>query len=132
LIFLRNYNPSQYHFPVLEWVMHYSIDLRQKVMSGLKRGMSKAALAQAFGIDRKTIYNWQQRADLAPRLAKTRLRKLDSAKLQALVKATPDARLVDFATQLNVSINAIHYQFKRLGIRKKNDPIRGTQVYTKD
>ncbi|NBV54532.1 MAG: hypothetical protein EBR79_02335 [Proteobacteria bacterium] len=38
--------------------------------------MSKAKAAEVFGIDPKTIYNWEQRADLTPCLAKTRKRKL--------------------------------------------------------
>ncbi|NBV54626.1 MAG: helix-turn-helix domain-containing protein, partial [Proteobacteria bacterium] len=28
--------------------------------------MSKAKAAEVFGIDPKTIYNWEQRADLTP------------------------------------------------------------------
>lgn len=112
--------------------MHYSVDLRQKVISGLKRGMTKAELALAFGISRKTIYNWQHRTDLAPNLAHTRLRKVDPAKLKALVAAHPDLRLVDYAARMNIGRNTVHYQFKKLGITKKNDPIRGTSVYKAD
>jgi transposase len=83
-----------------------------------------------FSLDRKTIYNWLGRGDdLAPKLATTRLRKVDRTKLRSLVEATPDARLCDYARTLGVSINAVHYQFNKMNIRKKNDPVRGTKVY---
>jgi len=109
--------------------MHYNIDLRQKAISAIGRGESKTSVARMFGLDRKTIYNWLARKNLAPNLAKTRLSKVDPAKLKALVEATPDARLVDFAQTLGVSINAVHYQLKKMNMRKKNHPLRRTKVY---
>ncbi len=112
--------------------MHYNVDLRRKVIGAIGRGESKTAVARMFGLDRKTIYNWLGRGDdLAPKLATTRLRKVDATKLKALVEATPDARLCDYAKSMGVSINAVHYQFKKMGMTKKNDTVRGTKVYRK-
>jgi transposase len=113
--------------------MHYNIDLRQKVIAAVKRGHSKAEVAHMFGINRQTITNWQQRGeDLTPRLAKTRRRKLVKADALKLMAERNDARLVDYAEQLGVSHVAVWHAFKRWGIVKKNDPIRGTEVYTAD
>jgi transposase len=109
--------------------MHYSIDLRRKVITALNKGISKAELARTFGLDRKTIYNWSKRADLNPALATHRTRKVQHAKLLQAVQTQPDRRLADYARDLGVSINTIHYQFKRLGIRKKNAAVRRTKVY---
>ena len=112
--------------------MHYNVDLRQKVIAAVKRGHSKAEVARMFGINRQSIYNWMARADLVPSLATTRLRKVDPTKLKALVAAHPDLRLIDYAARMGIGRNTVHYQFKKLGITKKNDPIRGTEVYTAD
>lgn len=110
--------------------MHYNVDLRRKAISAIERGMPKADVARTFGINRQTLYNWLGRGDdLAPKLATTRLRKVDKTKLRALVEATPDARLVDFAHAMNVAPSAICYQFQKMGVLKKNDPVRGTKVY---
>ncbi|NBV54478.1 MAG: helix-turn-helix domain-containing protein, partial [Proteobacteria bacterium] len=40
------------------------MDLLRKGMNARQGGMSKAKAAEVFGIDPKTIYNWEQRADL--------------------------------------------------------------------
>jgi transposase len=110
--------------------MHYNVDLRRKAISAMERGVAKAEVARTFGINRQTLYNWLGRGDdLAPKLARTRLRKVDAAKLKALVEATPDARLIYFARHMNVAPSARCYQFKKLGITKKNDTVRGTKVY---
>ena len=118
---------------MIEWGMHYNIDLRQKVIAAIKKGHSKAEVARMFGINRQTIYNWLSRGeDLTPRLAKTRKRKLVKADALKLMAERDDARLIDYAQQLGVSHVAVWHAFKRWGIVKKNDPIRGTQVYTAD
>jgi len=109
--------------------MHYNVDLRRKAISAIEKGVAKTEVSRIFGINRQTLYNWLGRKDLAPSLAKTRLRKVDATKLKALVEETPDARLADFARAMNVAPSAICYQFQKLGITKKNDPVRGTQVY---
>jgi transposase len=113
--------------------MHYTIDLRQKVIAAIKRGHSKAEVAHMFGINRQTITNWLSRGDdLAPRLAKTRKRKLVKAEALKLMAERDDARLIDYAEKLGVSHVAVWHAFKRWGITKKNDPVRGTKVYIAD
>lgn len=101
-------------------------------MTALNQGKSKAELAKLFSLDRKTIYNWQHRTDLSPSLAKTRQSKLVKAEVLKLVHDQNDARLSDYARQLGVTHVAVWHAFKRWGITKKNDAVRGTQVYTAD
>lgn len=112
--------------------MHYSLDLRRKVISAVERGASQSEVARLFGISRKTIYNWRQREDLAPSLSAHRHRKTDVEQLKALVKSEPDLRQIDYAQRLGVSNKTISYQFKKWGIRKKKDPLRGTLSYQAD
>jgi len=109
--------------------MHYSLDLRRKVLEFVKVGHSQGEAAQVFKINRSTIYRWQQREHLAPQLAQTRQRKLVKADVLRLVKEQNDARLIDYAAQLGVSPIAIWKAFKRWGIVKKTDPLSGTLVY---
>lgn len=39
----------------------YSVDLRKKILSALKNGVTATSLSELFQIDRKTIYNWQRK-----------------------------------------------------------------------
>ena len=39
----------------------YSVDLRKKVLSAIDNGSKAVALSKLFQIDRKTIYNWQNK-----------------------------------------------------------------------
>ena len=112
--------------------MYYSVDLRRKVIEFVKEGGSQTQATGLFKISRKTIYNWIQRSDLTPRLGTTRRRKLTQQAIFQQIRAHPDARLADYAHALGVTPNAIWYQFKKLGITKKNDPLSGKSVYRAD
>ena len=109
--------------------MHYSLDLRRKVLEFVNNGGSQQAASHHFKINRSTIYRWQQRADLAPSLAKQRQRKLVKADVLKLVAQQNDARLIDYAEALGVTHQAIWHAFQRWGITKKNDPVSGKVVY---
>ena len=112
--------------------MQYSLDLRRKVIKFVTEGGKKTEAARIFNIGRDTIYRWLRMDDLTPKPNPPRLRKICSKDLLQRVKQNPDARLIDHAKALNVSVPAIHYRFKQLGIVKKNDPLRRTSMYTKD
>ena len=64
--------------------MHYPLSFRRKVLSHIEDGMSKREAARVFKISPQTLYNWLQRSDLRPSLAKTRRRKIDKDRLRAL------------------------------------------------
>ena len=112
--------------------MHYSVDLRRKVLEFVKESGSQTEASRVFNINRSTIYRWSQRENLAPSFAKTRQRKLVKANVLQLVKEQNDARLVDYAAQLGVTHQAVWVAFKRWGIIKKTDPLRGKEVYKTD
>lgn len=101
--------------------MSYSLDFRQRVVSYVKEGGSKAEASRLFGIERRTLYHWLSAKDLSPRPAKTRKRKLDKGALAAHVRDYPDWVLRERAEHFGVHINAIWSALQTLRITKKND-----------
>jgi putative transposase len=104
--------------------MTYSLDLRERAISYVKQGGSKAEAARVFGINRQTLYNWFEAKDLAPKRCGPRRRKLDKAALAAHVRAHPDAILRERAAHFGVRVNAIWVALGKLNISKKNDALR--------
>jgi transposase len=78
----------------------YSVDLRQRVLAALDRGMSRAEAVTTFAVSLATIKRWvaRQRAglSLAPGRSSGRSLALGDAELLSLLtqlEATPDATL---------------------------------------
>jgi len=112
--------------------MAYSEDLRRRVIKFVKQGGRQTEAVHLFGVDRKTIFNWlHNRTSLKANTAPRR-RKLDKAAVLAYVHQRPDARQHDCAAAFGVTHVAVHKAFRRWGIRKKNDPLQGKDVYTTD
>ena len=103
--------------------MSYSIDLRKRVVGHISGGGSKAEASRIFGVGRPTIYRWLSMADLTPRPAKTRKRKLDKDRLANHVETHPDALLRERAAEFGVTPSGMWRALKRLRISKKNDAI---------
>lgn len=110
----------------------YSDDLRKMCLSYYdKSEKPQKEVALMFGIGLKTLSNWlrdrkegftslrsEQKARHCP--------KLDDQSLRTYIGENPDAYLYEIAEHFDVSIPAVHYAFKRLGItRKKNHALRG-------
>ena len=104
--------------------MTYSLDLRERAISFVKQGGSKADAARVFGVNHQTLYNWLSAKDLRPKQCGPRRRKLDKAALAAHVQAYPDALLRERAAHFGVRVNAIWVALRQLDIRKKNDTLR--------
>ena len=104
--------------------MSYSVDLRERVVSYVRGGGSRAQAAALFQVGRTTLYRWLNAPDLYPRPAKERRRKLDKAALAAHVRDFPDALLKERAMHFGVHINAIWVALKKLKVTKKNDALR--------
>lgn len=104
--------------------MTYSLDLRERAISFVKQGGSKAEAARVFGVNRQTLYNWFGAKDLAPKGCGPRRRKIDKAALAAHVRAHPDAILRERAAHFGVHTNAIWVALRQMDIRKKNDALR--------
>jgi transposase len=105
-------------------MMSYSVDLRERVVSYVRRGGGPTEAARLFQVSRMTLHRWLGAADLRPKPAKERRRKLDKAALAAHVQEFPDALLRERATYFGVTINSIWVALKKLKITKKNDQVR--------
>ncbi len=104
--------------------MTCSIDLRERVVSFIEAGGSKAEAARCFLVSRQTVYNWLCRDDLAPKVHGMRLRKLDKEALRRHVEQYPDALLRERAAHFRVHTNAIWTALRTMGIVKKRTSLR--------
>jgi transposase len=68
----------------------YSLDLRQKIVDSVKRGVPKAETARHFGVDRATVKRYckqlDERGTLEPRKAPGRVPKLDEKATKLLLE----------------------------------------------
>src|SRR5829696_4896421 len=68
----------------------YSLDLREKIVESVKRGMPKAETARRFGVDRATVKRYckqlDERGTLEPRKAPGRMPKLDEKATKLLLE----------------------------------------------
>jgi len=68
----------------------YSLDLREKIVESVKKGVSKSETARRFGVDRATVKRYckqlDERATLEPRKAPGRAPKLDEKAMKLLLE----------------------------------------------
>jgi transposase len=68
----------------------YSLDLREKIVESVKKGVPKAETARRFGVDRATVKRYckllDERGTLEPRKAPGRVPKLDEKAKKLLVE----------------------------------------------
>jgi transposase len=68
----------------------YSLDLREKIVESVKKGVPKAETARRFGIDRATVKRYckqlDERGTLEPRKAPGRAPKLDEKATKLLLE----------------------------------------------
>lgn len=106
--------------------MHYSIDLRQRVVDFVRGGGSKAEASRRFKVSLWCVFDWLKRGDLRPQKVTRRHRKLDWEALRTHVQVYPDARLKERSEHFQVHIHAIWYALRRMKLTyKKNTQIRG-------
>jgi len=99
--------------------MTCSLDLRERVISFVRSGGSKAQAARRFSISRRTVYNWLLRDDLSPKAHGSRHRKIDKAELRAHVKTYPNMLLRERAKIFGVSVPGLSIALKKMNIVKK-------------
>jgi transposase len=67
----------------------YSLDLREKIVESVKKGVPKAETARRFGVDRATVKRYckqlDERGTLEPRKAPGRVPKLDEKATKLLL-----------------------------------------------
>ena len=110
----------------------YSMDLRERVVSSLKSGMSKSAVASLFRIDRSTVHSYSKlskEGNLEAKSSPGRPRKLSVAQEQQLVdyiKMNNDLSLEEYAAWLasehgvNIALSTVHLYCRRAGITRKS------------
>ena len=94
--------------------MHYSIDLRQRVVDFVRGGGSKAEPSRRFKVSLWCVFDWLKRGDLSPQKVTRRHRKLDWEALRVHVQAYPDACLKERFEHFQGHIHAIWYALRRM------------------
>lgn len=110
----------------------YSVDLRERVVGAVGRGVPQAVAARGFSVGRATVERWVRRVretgSVAPAVragAAPLVGPDDAAALRAQVAATPDATLAEHcaawaaARGVRLGVSAMHRTLGRLGITRK-------------
>jgi transposase len=113
----------------------YSLDLRQKIIESVKKGVPKAETARRFGVDRATVKRYckqlDERGTLEPRKAPGKEPKLDRKARKLLVEdlqqrpwATHSQRAEFLYAACGVSVSeaTICRTLKRLSNSRKKGP----------
>ena len=113
----------------------YSLDLREKIVESVKKGVSKAETARRFGVDRATVKRYCKRLDergtLEPRKAPGRAPKLDEKARKLLLEDLQErpwathsqrAQFLFAVCGVRVSEATICRTLQRLSHSRKKDP----------
>ena len=105
------------------------MDLRERVIAACDRGQPTKVVAQVFGVSpawvRRLKQHRRERGDLAPRTGGgSRGRKIDRARLAELVRAQPDATLVELRDRLGAPVApwAVCKALRELRLSYKKSP----------
>lgn len=106
--------------------MTYPLSFRERVLSYIEEGGSKASASRIFKISHDTIHRWLRCDDLTPQRKRPKQSyKLDRKRLIKLVEQQPDMMLKELAQALEVSVGAVWHSLKVLGYsRKKNGTLQ--------
>jgi len=101
--------------------MTYSLDFRHRLMEQKKKGnLTFEETSERFGVGIATLFRWQKKIEPCKTRNKPATR-VDMEKLKKDIEENPDAYLYERAEMLEVSICAVFFAIKRLGIScKKN------------
>ena len=113
----------------------YSMDLREKIVASVKKGVPKSEAARRFGVDRATVKRYckqlDERGTLEPRKAPGRASKLDEKARKQLVEdlegrpwATHSQRAEFLFAVLGVRVSeaTVCRAVRRLSRSRKKDP----------
>ncbi len=120
----------------------YSLDLREKIVESVNKGVPKSETARRFGVDRATVKRYckqlDERGTLKPRKAPGRAPKLDEKATKLLLEDLEDrpwathsqrAELLFALMGLRVSEATVCRAVGRLNRSRKKDP-KGQQKET--
>lgn len=111
----------------------YSTDLRERVVSYIDGGHSKAEASRVFQVSRPALYDWLQLREQTGSLQMRRTgkktpHKIGDQHLAECVANHPDAYLSELGETLQVSASGVWRALKRTGLsRKKNHALSGTK-----
>jgi len=103
----------------------YSKDFKLAVVSHHKEGYTQDATAIKFKVGTSTIERWTKEFDNTGSVrdvfdtSKRTFKKIDPARLKAVIKETPCLLLKDLALIFDCSSAAIHLAMKSAGITRK-------------
>jgi transposase len=113
----------------------YSLDLREKIVESVKKGVPKAETARRFGVDRATVKRYckqlDERGTLEPRKAPGKPPKLDEKAMRLLAEDLQErpwsthsqrAEFVFAMSGVRVSQATICRAVRRLNRSRKKDP----------
>jgi transposase len=120
----------------------YSLDLREKIIESVKKGVPKAETARRFGVDRATVKRYckqlDERGTLEPRKAPGRAPKLDEKAMKLLLvdlqqrpwaTHSQRAEFLYAVSGLRVSEATVCRALRRVRRSRKKDP-KGQQNET--
>jgi transposase len=112
----------------------YSLDLREKIIESVKKGVPKAETARRFGVDRATVKRYckqlEERGTLEPRKAPGKRPKLDEKAKKLLVKDLEErpwathsqrAEFLFAVCGVRVSEATVCRTLRRLSVSRKKD-----------
>ena len=114
----------------------YSLDLRERIVSAVEKGMTKVEAAKQFGVSRSSLYSYLKRSkenNLTADSPPGRPRKLSLEQEQAIasqIKENNDLSLAEHAEKIEkahgvkLAVSTLHLYCKRAGITRKKDPLR--------
>jgi transposase len=113
----------------------YSLDLREKIVESVKKGVPKAETARRFGVDRATVKRYckqlDERGTLEPRKAPGKRPKLDDKAMKLLAEDLQErpwathsqrAQFLYAISGLSVSEATVCRALRRLRRSRKKDP----------
>jgi transposase len=113
----------------------YSLDLREKIVESVKKGVPKAETARRFAVDRATVKRYckqlDERGTLEPRKAPGRAPKLDEKAMKLLVEDLEErpwathsqrAEFVYAISGVRVSEATVCRAVRRVRRSRKKDP----------
>ena len=113
--------------------MTYPLKLRQKVFSTKDTfGLNFQETSERFDMPIRTLFRWQRQLEPVSRSNKPAT-KIDMGALLQHVTDYPDAYLYERAEAFDVTLQAIHYALKRLGIsyKKRGNILRLMTYYAR-
>ncbi len=113
----------------------YSVDLREKIVASVKKGVPKSETARRFGVDRATVKRYcrqlDERGTLEPRKAPGKAPKLDEKAMKLLLEDLEErpwathaqrAQFLFATAGMRVSEATLYRAVGRLRRSRKKDP----------